>query len=272
MDTLTLRFEAAGLPVELRTLPLTDRMARADDIVQIDIARDARKHRPTERFRVYPGHRDNRLEVLGVDKAIRQLVLLVDEPERSFQVKLSNKARIPSDARILQKDEKHVWISQTTSGRVRRFLCGMDEQHLFIAMVPDAVTTVRAAHASLRDSRVDELEVKAPLPTIRQGEWFFVAIPDAEQDIVEGLARRRLPVHRNVGIAEAAKIRRLGRQHVADEVLIVPSMKTIQDVAIYVRGAVRHPDHRTIVLRAWRRTIVNRESIEQPIEGIDWID
>jgi hypothetical protein len=35
---------------------------------------------------------------------------------------------------------------------------------------------------------------------------------------------------------------------------------------------VKHPDHRTIVLREWHRTIPNREQIEQPIEGISWID
>jgi len=39
-----------------------------------------------------------------------------------------------------------------------------------------------------------------------------------------------------------------------------------------VRGRVRHPDHRTIELRTWHRTIPNRESIAAPIEGVDWID
>jgi hypothetical protein len=272
MDSLTLRFEAAGLPVELRTIPLTDRMSRADDIVQMDIARDNRKHRPRERFRIYPGHWGNRLEVLGLDRELRQLVLLVDEPFRSFVVRLPRKGRVPEDGTVVRSDEKHVWVTQSTAGSVRRFLCGMDEAHLFIAMLPGEATTVSDAHASLRDSRVDELEEKAPVPTIRQGEWFFVAIPDDEEREINELARRVLPVRRNIGIAQAARIRRIGREHIADEVLVVPSMKTIEDLAIYVRGAVRHPDHRTIVLPHWRRTIVNLESIEQPIEGIDWID
>jgi hypothetical protein len=278
MDTLTHRFDRAGLPIELRTLPLTDRLERAADIVQMDIARDERKHRPRERFRVYPGHTSNRLEVLGVDRAIHQLVLLVDEPRRVFTVRMPKHRTVPSDAKIVRTDPKSVWIEQPTPGRVRRFLCGMDEAHLFIAMLPDAVTTVRDAHASLRDPLIDEVERRSSSPTLRQGEWFFVAIPCDEEREVETLARRTLPVRRGVGIAGAASIRRIGREHVADEIVVVPPSPIAGNGAVastarvYVRGAVRHPDHKTVVLRHWRRTIVNRESIEQPIEGIDWID
>ena len=58
--------------------------------------------------------------------------------------------------------------------------------------------------------------------------------------------------------------RRLGRPHVADEVLIVGGRA-------YVRGKVRHPDHATLELRAWRRALANTESFTQP-EGIGFVD
>lgn len=276
METLIRSFARAHLPLELRAVPLTwDRWESAEDIVQIDITREAKKNRPLERFRVYPGHASNRLEVLDVDTSLRQLVLAVDEAERSFAVAMSRRASLPEGATIVRRSGETVWVEQRTDGRLRHFLCGMDEAHLFIAMLPFEVDTVEAAHEALRPPIVSELEARTSAPTVRQGEWFFVALPASEEREVSSLARRTLPVRRNVGIAEAAGIRRIGRPHVAEEVLVV---KGIPDAAgdtserVYVRGSVRHPDHRTIVLPAWRRTIENRESISAPVEGIDWID
>jgi hypothetical protein len=40
----------------------------------------------------------------------------------------------------------------------------------------------------------------------------------------------------------------------------------------YVPGAVVHPDHRTIVLRAWLRVVPNTEHVEAPLPGIDCYD
>src|SRR5262245_32792546 len=89
MDILRSIFSSAGLPLELRDVPLGfGRSEGAEDIVQMDIARDPRPRRPPERFRIYPGHEANRLEVLGVDRGLLQLVLLVDEPERTFTVRV----------------------------------------------------------------------------------------------------------------------------------------------------------------------------------------
>jgi hypothetical protein len=275
METLRQSFAAAALPMELRQVPLNwDRWQRADEIVQIDISRERKSTRrgPAERFRIFPGHAENRLEVLGVDAALRQLVLFVDEPERAFEVRVPRRSAIPADAEIVREDKHSVWTRQYTTGRARHFLCGMDEAHLFIALLPDAARSVAAAHATLRDALVDELEEHAPAPTVRQGEWFFVALPDDEAREVAYLARKVLRVTRRVGIAEAARITRVGRPHVADEVLVLGGAYARGDERVYVRGAVRHPDHATIVFDDWRRVIANREAIEAPPVGVDWID
>jgi hypothetical protein len=276
MDTLINRFEKASLALELHEAPLfADRAAQTQDIVQIDIARAERRHRATERFRIFPGNETNRLEVLGTDRKLRQLVLFVDEPDRAFTIRLPKTVEEAQRTPIVRRDGKFIWVERRTGGRARHFLCGMDEQHLFIALVPERVSTVRAAHESLRDPLVDAIERRAPRATIRQGEWFFVALPETDEEEIDRLARKSLRTSRGVGIAQAAGIRRAGRQHVADEVLVlrgIPDASGNMGLRIFVRGSVRHPDHRTVDLKTWRRTVINRESIEQVIEGVNWVD
>lgn len=276
MDAIQIDFTRAGLPLELRTVPLGfDGGEHNEDIVQIDIARAERRRQPPERFRIFRGHENNRVEVLGADRALMQLVLLVDEPQRQFTVRVAAAVAKREGLTVVRKDRHAAWVRQSTTARERRFLCGMDEQHLFIALLPDPVSTVADAHASLRDPRVDEAEQGDPSRTRRQGEWFFVSLPEEDERAVDQLARKTLRVAHNTGIAQAAGIRRLGREHLAEEVLVVnglPDALGDTERRVYVRGAVKHPDHRTLVLDSWCLTVPNRESIEVPIEGIGWID
>ncbi len=273
MNSLASDFEHAGLPLELRTIALSlDAWEQASDIVQMDIAagpvkrRSARRTMITnrERYRIYPGHSTNVLEVLDVDAASNQLVLRVDEPVRSFDVRLSVGASSPD------VDAPDDVARIETSGFARHFLLGMDEAHLFIAQLPRLATSVARARAVLRPAELDALEVRSPRPTIRQGEWFFVPQADEDERRVDTLARKSYRVHRKVGIAEAAGILRVGRPHVADEIVVIPEPSGARST--FVRGAVVHPDHRTIVLRAWHQVIPNTEHIEAPLPGIDWYD
>jgi hypothetical protein len=71
-------------------------------------------------------------------------------------------------------------------------------------------------------------------------------------------------VRRGIGIAEAARISRSGRPHVADEVMLA-------NFHIFVRGAIRHPDHRTVRFLHWMRAIPNTETSDRP-EGVRWVD
>jgi hypothetical protein len=179
------------------------------------------------------------------------------------------------DAIVVRRDRRFVWVAQRTSARERRFLCGMDEQHLFIALLPEPVGTVAAAHACLRDPRVDEAERRAGTLAIRQGEWFFVPLSAEDEQRIDVLARRSLPVRRRVGIAEGSGIRRIGREHVVDELLVtngIPDTSGDTSRRVYVRGAVRHPDHGTVLLRAWHLSVPNREELAQPVPGVDWVD
>ena len=118
------------------------------DIGQVDPrVRQSPAQRGAQRFRIYPGARDNRIEVLGADAPHRQLVLFVDEPRRAFETWISKRQVVPPDARVVRETATARAIEQLTPGRKRHFLCGMDEQHLFIAELPYGYDTVLGEHA-----------------------------------------------------------------------------------------------------------------------------
>lgn len=256
-------FGKARLPLELVDRPFV-RGTGANDIVQIDVARPDRRSR-TERFRLFTGASENRVEVEGIDPKLQQLVLMVHEPRRRFETFVSSWRNPHKPANVVRSNERGWFVEHFTSDTKRHFLAGMDEQHLFIAQLPRPTSTVWGAHQALRSDELRRAERGAFEKTIRQGEWFFVSLHPRELAEVEletagALAR----VRRDVGIAEGAGIRRGGRPHVADEVFVTGGR-------VYVRGRVRHPDHATVVLRPWRRAIVNSESFTQP-QGVGFVD
>ncbi len=268
MDSLAVlprRFRHARLDLDLLREPISGgrRSARAVDIVQIDIARA----RGAETFRLFPGASENRIEVLGTDPTRRQLVLFVEEARRRFETTVSRSATLPAGARIVSETKFSRVVEQFTNAEKRHFLCGMDEQHLFIAQLPHGASSVHAARESLRAPEVPPSFADRRSGIVRQGEWFF--LPTKERDDRDLLvALRKGDVLRSVGIAQAARIPRAGRPHVADEVVVLfgePSPR------IFVRGEIRHPDHRTVVFRDFRRVVPNRERSSQPA-GVLWID
>jgi len=262
---LTTHFAKARLPLELVERPFV-RGAGMADIVQLDVARPDRDSQ-RERFRLFTGAAGNRVEVEGVDAHRSQLVLMVHEPRRRFENFISNwQWRQKTPPPNVVRADKRGWFTEAfTVDRKRHFLMGMDEQHLFVAQLPRGTSTVQGAHQLLKSDEVRQAERGAFEKTVRQGEWFFVwlhhrELVEVEAEAVKFRARLRL----DVGIAEAAGIRRLGRPHVADEVLVLGSR-------VYVRGRVRHPDHATVEFRPWRRAIANTEAFEQP-EGVGFVD
>ncbi len=269
--TLLDRFRRARLDLELSDEPLAGRRraSSTEEIVQIDIATSAGSR---QRFRLYPGARDNRIEVLGTDGPRQQLVLFVDEPRRRFEVWMSMAQRPPAGARVVRETATGRSIEQFTPGRKRHFLCGMDEQHLFIAELPHGASSTHAAREALRAPDVPSSLVLRGERVVRQGEWFFLPLVPREGGVVEDLVRRGRGV-RDIGIAQAAQIPRAGRPHVADEVVVDRETARARGglPMVYVRGAVRHPDHQTVVFREFRRAVPNRERFSRP-DGVLWID
>lgn len=268
------QFNEAGLALDLVDAPLAPQRTRGDGIdhiVQMDIARPPR--RPSERFQIYPGAKDNRVEVLGVDRPHQQLVLFVHEPARAFTVRVPKRTwQIPS-GRVVRETERDRFIEHTTESRKRHFLFGMDEQHLFMAELPHGVSSVHGAREALRAPEVPPNLRSRDGRIVRQGEWFFLPARPREVAEVEAIAELR-GARTDIGIAQAARLPRAGRPHVASEVVVIPppvGRASPTEPRIYVRGAVKHPDHKTVVFREWRRVVPNRERFEQRA-GVLWID
>jgi hypothetical protein len=195
-ENLVSQFEKAGLTLKILDKPF---VRGADDVFGMDIDRKIKGNARTEYFRIYPGNENNLVQVVAVDKSIGQLVLMVKEAERTFErefpinAEASEKALGKNWLGVFLKDRNikksavvrvgphGVVVRQKTSGNIRRFLLGVDERQLFIAQLNAAVTTVKAAHDSLKSPTVTFFEGKAAGRTIRQGEWFFVNITPEEE-------------------------------------------------------------------------------------------
>ena len=161
-------------------------------------------------------------------------------------------------------------IVRFTRGTTRHMLVGRDERQLFMCRLPRACTTVSQAHDALRAPSVKPARSAIERP-IRQGEWFFVALDRDERDALDAaMVGRRAFVRSKVSIGSV--IPRAGKPHVADELVVVRGDGDEREV--FVRGAVRHADHKTIHLGHWRRVHRNNEVQEQqptPFGGT-WID
>ena len=173
-----------------------------------------------------------------------------------------------------------------------RYLCGHDERAWFVAAVPGAsASSVAQAKEALKPPVVRESQVRHQVKTkdrnrrrnvgfIRQGEWFFVPCPDLKVD--ERLVLPNEPLRRGRGKPHTAEfLYRLGGTTVyvcrkypngltrGEHTQLIRkepdkarlSWTTMaRNPEAYVKGWIRHPDHKTIVLTFWHRVVPNRES------------
>lgn len=274
MNHLVGRFAHAGLDLHLADAPFTGN----SDIFQMDIRR-ARPHDVrSEHFIAWMGKEDNIVTVHGIDPRERQLVLFVREARRSFtehvprhvhqslgtmgspswRARLAGALNVRLDMIEVRRGE--AFVRRTTSAAGRHLLVGCDERQLFMCELPRPVSTVKQAHEALRPPSVPKGD-----KTIRQGEWFFVVPSRTETEDLERALRSSLTiVRKNTSINSV--IPRAGKPHMVDELVVTNGN-------VYVRGAVRHPDHKTIRLRFWHRVHRNLEVDQnRSVLGGTWID
>jgi hypothetical protein len=186
----------------------------------------------------------------------------------------------------------------------RRFLCGHDERHWFVAAVPERARAgdVRAAMDALKPSAVRDAERSARLKRyeryrrknrafLRQGEWFFIPEPQLRVDPRQILQRE--PLRRGGGkphwaeycwrtggqtvyVSDAApngltagQLERWRKRHPDDTRHWVQMQR---DAEVYVRGKIRHPDHATIRLAGWHRVEMNTEHLARGAEFVAFLD
>ncbi len=184
----------------------------------------------------------------------------------------------------------------------RRFLCGHDERHWFVAALPDrGITSVREAFETLKPDlarlsqarlrvRNQELNQRHNPGFIRQGEWFFIPQPQFKPPSVSEILHNE-PISRGLskphwveslwrdggekvyvsdaypaGLTELQYERLLQRKpQVKNQVWRVMR----RNPQVYALGKVRHPDHHTIELPFWHLVVLSGERPDPRVVFLD---
>jgi hypothetical protein len=206
----------------------------------------------------------------------------------------------------VQPADRHLLLLVRDGKEKSKFLCGHDERHWFVAGIPESapVGTVRQAKEALKPLEVQTAQARKGLRAkartrrknaayVRQGEWFFVPMPQLGMSEKESL--RNEPLTRGNG----------GKPHWAEfchrtggEVVYVcnrypggisearygsimardPKAKTwnwrrmVRNPEVYVKGRIRHPDHATITLHCWHRVFMNTEGQSKAMRNVAFLD
>lgn len=272
-SSLSTLFERARIPLERAAAPLR---AVNREIFQLDIARE-----PAERIRLWTGGPGNVVDVISIDDRLNQLVLSVQEPRRPYEDRIRIRGgrvtreqiesfvRESGGGRVLHPRGSSWVVERFTEPVERRFLVGFDDRHLFAAQIPSG-DTVQDAHRSLKPAEVLAAEERGSGAVVRQGEWFFVPLSDAELwEVRRQASIRDRWEHRLPGS---------GKPHIAEQLLSLRGTRDPVsgqwDGRLYVRGTVHHPDHRTVCFDRWRRVHLNAavRRRSELARGFYWID
>jgi hypothetical protein len=174
------------------------------------------------------------------------------------------------------------WFEQSV------FLCGHDERHWFAAAIPEtaAAADIKAAKDALKPKEVwdamrehevppEDRNLRRTAAFVRQGEWFFIprrglsfpperVLHDEPLRRGEGKPHMCQCLHRSE--PTTLYVNRWHRNGLTwDQVKALPPYERhdgwarFRDAPIYVRGAIRHPDHATVFLRSWHQVVLNTE-------------
>ncbi len=200
----------------------------------------------------------------------------------------------PKDRHLLLQ----VVIGEGRDIQVDKLLMGHDERHWFIAQVNGS--TVQEAKENLKPEIVRERQKRVKVKRskrnkrknaafIRQGEWFFLPEPEffpGKNTIISS----NEPLRRGAGKPHMAEeCCRIGGTTVMFNTRLAPNgvsmdeynrirqdpdperQKVVRrsggwramtrDALVYVRGKVRHPDHKTLKLRGWHQVVPNTEQV-----------
>lgn len=236
------------------------------------------------------------------------LSLDIGEDRRGEYFEVAHRPGVDPEVAVLdvQPAERHLLLLVRDGVEKQKFLCGHDERHWFVAAVPEAapVGTVRQAKEALKPAEVRVVQGREGLRQRardrrknaafrRQGEWFF--LPDSDLRVDERLVLRDEALRRGNG----------GKPHWVDfcyrtggeTVYVCPrhpnglveseyrrvlaanprakawGWRTMRrNAGVYVRGRVRHADHKTIALRGWHRVLMNTEGESRALRNLAFLD
>jgi hypothetical protein len=272
--SLQRQFSEAGLDLKAADEPF----GRNERIFGLDINGD--------HFRAWvPDH--VQASVQAKDPKMRQVVLTVREPEASFQVEIE-KYMMQRDDKLIRtigpvrsgrEGRTKVLVERKTPSETRHFLCGVDERnHPFIAQLPGAATSIRAAHELLKPPELRDMRVKGHGKNYkskkgngtatRQGEWFFVKASEEEVAKIEEVVAKS-------GSKKRVSLGGRGKPHTVDERVELRAWEGKHgrrwEAAVYCRGKVKHVEHDTLDFPYWMRVYRNLEA-GGATAGATWVD
>ena len=201
---------------------------------------------------------------------------------------------------------RHLLLMSEQSDGKHKFLCGHDERNWFVAAVPEreSASNVKSVFEALKPEpvrqREEQLKVKSRKRNrrrneafVRQGEWFFVPLPEqtrmderwifrnepiargggkphicAELVRVDGELVYVSPQHPN-GLTEGQYRKLIRRKPKLAKLGWIPQRR---NPGVFVRGKVRHSDHKTIVLDGWHQVLMNTETQAVAMRHVAFID
>ena len=300
-EALVEQFKKVGLVLKITNEPIG--RTTNNDIFQMDVGRKTSGTRRTEWFEIWPGHEDNIIQILDIDNKLNQILLLVHEPERIFEreeKKQNGKWSASPDERRqtfknsntkYRETETHFIITEKSPSDNRHFLMGVDERQLFVAQLKTGVTSIIEARKQLGNTVKFHEGVRKMTPK-RQGEWFFLKTTRDQEERIETLIEKNKTwIVKKANIGDYAK-KPSGNPHVADELVVVINMDdtmdrlgmskhmrkrigkrpfSVRSREVYVRGAIRHVDHKTLKYKHWYQVVLNNEG-DTASATQSWID
>lgn len=223
-----------------------------------------------------------------------------------FEICIPTHLRDSLEIHVAQSEERlrHLLLFVRTldgPSRADRFLCGHDEREWFVAAVPGGASSVRQAMDALQPREVRDAltgvawkkrTLRKNSAFLRQGEWFFVPVPELVAD--EQLVRHHEPIRRGRGKPHWVEMLcRTGGEAVhvcakhpnglsrdeyrwlvrSDPQIVRWGWRVMRrNPKVYVRGTVRHEDHATIVLPCWHRVLMNTENQTRTFQNVAFLD
>lgn len=201
----------------------------------------------------------------------------------------------------VQPRDRHLLLLSRSAAEKHRFLLGHDERHWFVAGIPEStpVSRVRDAKQALKPGLVQSSERgvrtkyrdrRSNAARIRQGEWFFVPAPQVRVELL--LVLRNEPIARGGGKPHVCEeLYRFGGETVyvspgAPNGLTDEQYRALSEgernrwnwrvmrrnPKVYVRGRVRHHDHKTVVLDGWHEVLSNTENLSHAMRNVAFLD
>lgn len=206
-------------------------------------------------------------------------------------------------------DDRHLLLSaqygdaQSVDAKRFTFLCGRDERHWFVAAIPEKAnaTDVQSAKDALKPKPVwdalrqynvpsDQRDRRRNAAFVRQGEWFFIPRPTLKVAKVSILHNE--PIRRGAGKPHLCQfLHRIGGQRVfvcdlypdgvtpeerselpREERMRPDWREMARGAHAYVKGNIRHPDHKTIWLSGWHEVVMNTEVEAEAMRHMAFLD